>query len=242
MNKVDTDVFLFHDKSRLSSWNASGFDPIASSVLKLTGGGWEDVKQQGHFRRYFKDFDEYLDMYSGQLFYYNIQIGDQESAARTIQRLIRQKLALCYPLAWQSKAHSFEKPVEVANEERVFLAWANLRRRSSSMGFFVDVHKIDWEEYLDPTSNMHFFWSPITREYTWTKPDVPVTKDDSDPLALGDAVLYRFKEKGPEETCLVTKCRTDDETVRPVLWSMSVVWHLQYLTLDGLSVVGRRHV
>ena len=71
-----------------------------------------------------------------------------------------------------------------------------------------------WDEYIDAESTEYFYWKSQSNEYRWGKPEFPTKKDRKAALNLGDKVLYRFIEGGPEILCKITKCRVDDSTVR----------------------------
>lgn len=117
------------------------------------------------------------------------------------------------PMLWSSIAFSFEKPAEVVLEERTLAAWAYLRRRSNRLGSFLDAQDTLWEEYVDAESCEYFYWNMQSKEHRWGKPEVPTRKDHKENLNVGDKVLYRFVEGGPEVVCRITKCRVDDSTV-----------------------------
>jgi hypothetical protein len=206
------DCFYFNSMNSLSHWGTESTSLSSSSTLQLSAHKWSSVHEQCELRRSFSTHDECCDMFSGRLFYIDIPQLEREGAARTLQKLVRQKFCLCIPLDWGTTAFTFDKPKSVQEEEWKIAGWAYLRRRSSCKGTFYDINKIEWEEYIDSKSSEYFYLNPVDRVYKWEKPESAKIINGRDLLDVGERVLYQFTGDIAEEMCILTKCRTDDST------------------------------
>ena len=92
-------MFYFNTEHNYSSWRIEDIFSVSHSLnpSRIDGSTWDEVHSQGIFWRYFTAFDEFIDGHSGKGYYVNIDLQEKESAARTIQKLVRQKL--CIPVS-----------------------------------------------------------------------------------------------------------------------------------------------
>lgn len=213
---MNTDTFYFNEKLGQSVWSLANTEGSVQSYegnCPVFGGViWLCIIGQAVLRRTFCDYDEYIDAFSSRLFYINFTLHQHETAARVIQKLIRQKFNMAVPLDWVSSACTFAKPLEVMDEEKLLGAWAYLRRRSKYNGQFLDDNKENWEEYIDSKTSEYFYWNRARGQYRWEKPMLPIVKEIKNELEIGDSVLYRFTTGGPEEPCTIIKRRVDDSS------------------------------
>ncbi len=175
---------------------------------------WDQLRVISNVRRNFENYTEYEDPVTTIVFYANEKLLGREAAAMVIQKFMRTKLAKAPPIAWTTTGFTFDVLPEVYKEQKVLAGWAFLRRQSKLMGYFTDVGRNEWEEYMDPESSNFFYWQEEGNLYQWTKPEIPrvVSKKAADPLALGEEVRFQFPGRKEIEKAIVTRCRTDDET------------------------------
>lgn len=185
-----------------------------SESLCMEFAEWDRFRLVSNQRREFENYIEYEDPITQITFMVNERLSSREAAAMEIQRFLRKKFAKPLPYFWTTTAFTFDCPDEVYIEQKRLAGWAMLRRQSKLMGYFTDVDRIDWEEYMDPESSNFFYWQEESNSYQWNRPEIPVRqmKKDSVPLTVGEEVRYQFMKEKSESKAVVVKCRIDDET------------------------------
>ena len=225
---ISKDYFYFHVGMKVSVWNLPPLydesgnpmkfdirDFPRSESIEMAGDEWQSLRLTAHERRAFKNYDEFEDPLSKLLFYVHNETYYLELACIGLQNWLRKKKRLPRIAYWTSSAFSFNKPEEVFEEEKTKSGWALLRRRSKCVGDFQDVHFQDWEELMDEESADFFYWQEDTDTYSWDKPETFKAKKEVkiEPLAVGEHILFMFPNKDKSEVGIITRLRTDDETL-----------------------------
>lgn len=187
-----------------------------SDSLGMDFEDWENFRIISNVRRHFKDYTEYEDPVLRIIFLSSDSLIQREIAAMTIQRIFRSKRGKPIPIAWTTLAFSFETPEEVYKEQKTLAGWAMLRRQSKMIGYFTDIGRMEWEEYMDPESSNFFYWAEEKNYYQWERPEVlgrsQMSNKKAPALSLNEEVRYKFPGEEKEELCVVTRCRFDDQT------------------------------
>jgi hypothetical protein len=187
-----------------------------SDGLAMDFADWDNFRVVSNVRRQFYDYTEYEDPVLRIIFLSNDSLIQREMAAITVQRLYRKKFGKPLPVAWITTAFTFETPSEVYKEQKTLAGWALLRRQSKMIGYFTDIGRMEWEEYMDPESSNFFYWAEEKNLYQWDRPDTlgrsQISNKKSPALVLKEEVRYKFPGEEKEELCIVTRCRVDDQT------------------------------
>eukprot|EP00981_Chlorochromonas_danica_P012742 scaffold5382_cov162-Ochromonas_danica.AAC.4 len=212
---VSRPKFYFHTSKHVSAWSKLSLrEPIPSQALTLGGIDWLRLYKDAITRRVFGEWDEMLHPLLDQVFYVQHESFQSEKAALRLQTVYRQKFRRARPIfTWQSCSFAFDPPPEVQKLKEILAGWAYLRRRSRSVGDFLDVDGWEWEEYTDNITAQYFYWQEEDNVYQWDKPALYVknTKPES-AFKEGQEVIFRFPTRRMDETAVVTKVRFDDQT------------------------------
>jgi hypothetical protein len=185
-----------------------------SMSLCMSYQDWDTMRLVSNQRREFEEYVEYEDPTTLISFMVQERLASRELAAMTIQRFLRTKHLKAHPIYWVTTACTLDIPDEVYIEQQKLAGWAMLRRQSKLMGYFTDIDRVEWEEYMDPESSNFFYWQEEDNIYQWNRPEIPVRqmKKDSVPLLEGEEVRYTFSKQRDDCRAVVVKCRIDDET------------------------------
>ncbi len=211
---VSRNRFYFNVFTGEQCWSRE-LDNITQSVsLGIPGPEWHRLYEQSDLRRNFEEYDELIHTGLDQTLYVNYNLYKEELSALRLQRIYRAKFfkkSLVIP--WKSQAFTLDIPEKVQDLMKVKAGWAYLRRRSQSIGEFLDEDGNEWEEYMDKVTSEYFYWQEEDNLYSWVKPTVFQKKADPvNRFKENEEVLFKFPGRRVEEVAIITKVRFDDET------------------------------
>lgn len=188
--------------------------PILSESLVLTGPEWVRLYNKSILRRSFDTWDEMINPLLDQVFYVHIDNFLMEKTILKLQNIFRAKYRYIRPHQdWISISFTFDVPESVSNLKRIRAGWAYLRRRSVSIGEFLDKDGLEWEEYMDKKTSEYFYWQEEENLYQWDKPELFKRKTDfKEAYKVGEDIMYIFPGRRVAEVAVITKVRYDDET------------------------------
>lgn len=213
---ISRQIFYFNIVTGESAWTVEDAKlcPYQTQPLSLPGNEWIDFYDRSALRREFSTYDEMFNPQLDFTYYVHIERFKEESAARRLQRLYRQRHRKPHPTTpWISEAFVIECPSIVSTECQQRAGWAYLRRRSKNLGEFRDIDGVEWEEYVDNVTAEYFYWTEDTNRYQWDKPIITDRKKKMQKLFdIGQEVLYKFPGYTHEEIAVIDCIRFDDHT------------------------------